>query len=179
MTKFVWANPIMLFFYRTTRYCIDCLNRFIKFVNKNGYIVCAITSNWFCTSAWRAFTLIAANKATFVITGSMGFIFNWIGKCFIAFLTTGIGALFIVYIPALDKNVSAPFFVYVLIFIGAYMVSATFISMFSFAMDTILMCFLIDETLSGNGKPGKHRPSELDGFAARNELTRCCCGCCC
>ena len=161
-----------------TSYCLNCLNRFIKFISKNAYIVTAITSTHFCFAAWKAFTLICANAGTFFITHSLGFIFNFMGKIFIT-LTTCILAWVFLYVPSIENNISSPVFVIIVIGIMAYMIAAIFISLFSYSMDAMLICFLVDETLSGNGNPGKHRPKELNKFAARDPITKCLCGCCC
>ena len=43
--------------------CLWCLERFMRFVNRNAYIMCAIKSTNFCASAKDAFTLIMRNVA--------------------------------------------------------------------------------------------------------------------
>lgn len=137
----------------------------------------AITSNWFCVSCWRAFTLIVSNRSTFFIAGSMGFVFNFFGKIFIVLCTLGLGYIFIAFVPAIYENISGPFFVCIIIIILAYMIASIFISMFSFSMDTMMLCFLVDETRSGCGNVGSHRPKELESFVGRGILRECCCPC--
>lgn len=38
-----------------------CLEKFLKFVNKNAYIMCAVHGKNFCTSARKAFGLLMRN----------------------------------------------------------------------------------------------------------------------
>lgn len=67
-----------------TRCCLDCLERFIKFITKNAYIQMAITGKSFCASAWNAFCLILKNAMRFGAVNSIGFIFNVLGVAFIS-----------------------------------------------------------------------------------------------
>ena len=154
---------------KVVSYCLDCLNRFVKFVSKNGYIMIALTSNNFCLAAWRAFTLIVSNAGRFMVAQTLGAIFNFLGKLFITLLTlaTCIGFMFI---PAVNNNISSLLFPSIMVCIIGFTVAAIFISMFSFSMDTMVLCFLVDEVLAGAGNPGKHRPEELDDFASKSAI---------
>jgi hypothetical protein len=52
--------------------CLWCFEKFIKFINKNAYIQCAITSHNFCVSAKDAFFLITRNSFLFAIAAGIG-----------------------------------------------------------------------------------------------------------
>jgi len=67
-----------------------CFERVIKFINKNAYIQCAITSNNFCLCCVDSFFLIIRNTFLFAIAAGIGEVFIWIGKIFIAVFTTGV-----------------------------------------------------------------------------------------
>ena len=41
--------------------CLWCLEKFMRFINRNAYIMCAIKSTNFCTSAKDAFSLLMRN----------------------------------------------------------------------------------------------------------------------
>ena len=68
--------------------CLVCFERIVKFINKNAYIQCAITSHNFCVSAKDAFFLITRNSFLFAIAGGIGAAFILLGKLFIAAVTT-------------------------------------------------------------------------------------------
>ncbi len=68
--------------------CLACFERLVKFINKNAYIQCAITSHNFCTCCKDAFFLILRNAFLFAIAGSLGTIFIKLGKLFICVATT-------------------------------------------------------------------------------------------
>jgi len=68
-------------------YLMKCFERFIKFLNKNAYIQCAITSNNFCLCCKDAFYLIFRNAFLFAIAAGIGEVFIWAGKIFITLIT--------------------------------------------------------------------------------------------
>ena len=44
--------------------CFWCLEKFMRFINKNAYIMCAIKSTNFCVSAKDAFSLLMRNMVS-------------------------------------------------------------------------------------------------------------------
>ena len=44
--------------------CLWCLEKFMRFINKNAYIICAIRSTNFCSSAKQAFSLLMRNPVS-------------------------------------------------------------------------------------------------------------------
>jgi len=73
------------------RCCLDCFDRFVRFLNANAYIYCAITSESFCPSALHAFLLILKNAAKFSFVESIAGAFMFLAKMFVAIVTTMIG----------------------------------------------------------------------------------------
>ena len=58
--------------------CLDCFERFIRFININAYIIIAVTGKSFCSSAHEAFYMIVKNPIRFAAL-------QWIGTFFIFF----------------------------------------------------------------------------------------------
>ncbi|CAG5132142.1 unnamed protein product, partial [Candidula unifasciata] len=54
-------NPIAKFLLKCLKCCFWCLEKFLKFLCKNAYIMMAVYGNNFCSSAKRAFDLILRN----------------------------------------------------------------------------------------------------------------------
>ena len=55
--------------------CFWCLEKFMKFLNRNAYIMCAVSGKNFCTSAKEAFFLLLRNAARLaVLTGVVNFL---------------------------------------------------------------------------------------------------------
>lgn len=81
--------------------------------------------------------------------------------------------------PQAKAAVSSPYFPCIISGIGAYLIGAIFMSIFSFASDTILQCFLLDEELGaqGKGRPNSNRPPIMNDFIAKAN-GKGCCKCC-
>lgn len=154
-------NPAIKVILCATRYLLDCLERFIKFISKNGYIQMAITGDNFCKSAWNAFCLILKNALRFGTANSIGFIFNVLGVGFIMMINGLILYILLHYVPAykgLANNWIGPV---VVASIEGFIIGSMFMSVFSFASDTILQAFLVDEELN---RPDGTRPAILNDF---------------
>lgn len=75
------------------------------------------------------------------------------GKLIIAALTTGCFYLLILYNPGSRVNVLQPIYLLIIIFIISYAIGVVFMAVYSLAMDTLLACFIIDESnQKGKGK---------------------------
>lgn len=153
------------------------MNRFVKFVSKNAYIQCALTSTDFCPAAWKAFILILGNAAKFAVGKILSAVVQFYGRFFIVALTVFYGYIFLIYVPVVADNISSPFFPMIVIGIIAFLIGGIFISVFAFSIDCIMLCFLTDETMAGNDQYGKHRPPELNKFAEQSAI-KSICWCC-
>lgn len=94
-----------------TRCCLDCFERFVKFISKNAYIQMAITGKNFCASAWNAFLLILKNIMRFGMANSIGLIFLVLGICFCSMANSMIVYALLHYYPdymGLTTNWIAP-----------------------------------------------------------------------
>jgi len=145
---------------------LDCVDRFIKYINRNAYIQIALASENFCTSAFNAFVLILKHSAKFTMVQGIGNIFMFLGKMTIASLTTLIGFLIIENWVQIEESLNSPVLPLLVIFFISYTVGAVFISVFSVSSNAILQCFLIDTDISEQeGREGaKHRPESLYNF---------------
>ena len=121
-----------------TSYCLACLDRCVKYITKNAYIQVALTSKNFCVSAWNGFLLVVKNALRYGITHSVGCIFMFLGKLFIVCVTVLICYLLLNYWPAAKAAVSTPYGPCFVAGVIGYLVGSIFMSVFSFASDTIL-----------------------------------------
>ena len=66
--KTVLGRVVDGFLYLIITFSIDrCLEKFMRFVNRNAYILCAVNGTNFCTSAKDAFSLLLRNSARVVV----------------------------------------------------------------------------------------------------------------
>lgn len=172
-------NPAVKFIVCCTRYLIDCLNRCIKFITKNAYIQVAIRNKSFCPGAWAAFLLILSNAGRFAVMTSIGAVFMILGKLTLISATVLTGYVIIDNVEDIKDNLYSPLLPLILYGVIAYVITSSFLAVYSFSSDVILQCFLLDEELAqmDGHREGKNRPPSLQKFAkAENGKS---CGCCC
>ena len=128
--------------------CLWCLEKFMRFVNRNAYIMCAIKSTNFCTSARDAFSLLMRNVVRVVVLNNVVNFLLFLGKLVIM---TGVGAMsYFVFSGAFPElNDSIPTLNYfvtpvVMIVIGTYFITSSFFGVYQMAVDTLFLCFLED-----------------------------------
>jgi len=128
-----------------------CLEKFIKFINKNAYIMCAIHGKNFCRSARKAFNLLMRNILRVVVLDKVTDYLLFMGKLMI---TAGMCALaFFVFAEELQfksvENVQVPVLNYTIVPIlvigfGTYFIASIFFGVYAMAVDTLFLCFLED-----------------------------------
>jgi len=84
------------------RCCLSCFERFVRYINRNAYIYCALTGEGFCSSAINSFVLILKNSAKFGFVEGIATCFMFIAKFFIAIMTT-LASFFIM--KAMDNDI--------------------------------------------------------------------------
>merc|ERR1712167_541535 len=105
--------------------CIWCMEKCMKFINRNAYILIAIHGISFCTAAKRAFFLILRNIAL------------------ICAVPTTTGAFLLVINK--DPSVEAPAVPLALIAIASYIIGSSMMAVYGMTIDTMLVCFVGDE----------------------------------
>lgn len=122
-----------------------CLEKFIKFINKNAYIMCAIYGKNFCRSAHRAFKLLMRNIIRVVVVDQVTDFLLFMGKLMI---TAAMCALaFYVFTEDVDIEVPKVNYTVVPILIigfGTYFIASIFFGVYAMAVDTLFLCFLED-----------------------------------
>jgi len=134
-------NRVMVMILRITRCCLWCLEKFIKFVNKNAYIQIAINGHNFCTAAKKAFFLILNNALRFGAVALLGSVINLVGYLFIIAATVGLGYLYLLAMHP-DALPVVPIISYV---VCGYVVSRLTLNVFGLAVSTFQQCFLLCE----------------------------------
>jgi len=128
--------------------CLWCLEKFMRFINRNAFIMCAVNGTNFCKSAKDAFNLITRNFVRIVVLNSVCDFLLFIGKVFIIVACGSVSYLaFGGYIPHIRDDIPALNYFFipcVFIVIGSYLIATAFFSVYSMAVDTLFLCFLED-----------------------------------
>ena len=122
------------------RCCLACFDRFIRYINRNAYIYCALSGESFCSSALNSCLLMLKNAAKFGFVEGIADCFMFIAKFFIGVLTSVIGFILLKSMVKVS-SVYAPLLV---IFLFSYIIAGIFINIFDTGANTILQCYLLD-----------------------------------
>jgi len=129
--------------------CMWCVEKTMKFINKNAYIQIAIFGFGFCKAARRAFFLIARNILRIAAVSIVSSFVLLIGKILVPVGTTTIAYLYFTSSGDSEQLASmwAPLF---FIFFLAFFTVQMFNEVFGMAIWTILQCFVADEEMFGD-----------------------------
>ncbi|KAJ8270902.1 hypothetical protein GJAV_G00120560, partial [Gymnothorax javanicus] len=148
--------------------CFWCLEHFIRFMNRNAYIMIALHGKNFCTSAREAFFLLMRNVVRVAVLDKVTDFLLFLGKVLIA---AGMGVLAFVFftrkIPVLQEEVPELNYYWVpvlTVVFGSYLIAHGFFSVYAMCVDTLFLCFCEDlERNDGSSdkpffmSPGLHR----------------------
>ncbi|CAG0886862.1 unnamed protein product [Cyprideis torosa] len=128
--------------------CMWCLEKFIRFLNLNAYIMCAIHGKNFCRSAKDAFLLLMRNAARVIVLDKVTDFLLFIGKLVIVG-AVGVASFYVFdsRIEFLDGVVPRTNYYMVPVFtvvIGTYFIASAFFAVYEMAVDTLFLSFLED-----------------------------------
>ncbi|XP_070703550.1 choline transporter-like protein 2 isoform X2 [Pempheris klunzingeri] len=128
--------------------CFWCLEKFIKFLNRNAFIMVAIYGKNFCTSARDAFMLLMRNMIRVAVLDKVTDFLLFLGKLLIVGLV-GIFAFFFFSGRVKAFENTAPHLHYywvpiLTVVIGSYLIAHGFFSVYSMCVDTLFLCFCED-----------------------------------
>lgn len=151
-------NKVAKFILKCLKCCFWCLEKLLKFINKNAYILIAIYGRSFCTATKDAFMLIMRNiLRTFVLDKVSDFIM-FISKLMVTgAVAVGSYFWFERRIPLLDDFVPDLNFRLVpviILVIGTYLVVSCFFNVYDMGVDTLFLCFL-EDLERNDGSPEK------------------------
>uniref|UniRef100_A0A8C6TNA6 Choline transporter-like protein n=1 Tax=Neogobius melanostomus TaxID=47308 RepID=A0A8C6TNA6_9GOBI len=128
--------------------CFWCLEKFIKFLNRNAYIMTAIYGKNFCSAARDAFFLLMRNMIRVAVLDKVTDFLLFLGKLLIVGLV-GVFAFFFFSgrVKAFENTAPSLHYYWVPIItvaIGSYLIAHGFFSVYSMCVDTLFLCFCED-----------------------------------
>uniref|UniRef100_A0A8C2X7P3 Choline transporter-like protein n=1 Tax=Cyclopterus lumpus TaxID=8103 RepID=A0A8C2X7P3_CYCLU len=141
-------NSLSRFMMHCLQCCFWCLEKFIRYMNRNAYIMVAIYGKNFCTSAREAFFLLMRNVVRVAVLDRVTDFLLFLGKVLIA---GGVGAIAYLFftrkIPVIQEEVPNLNYYWVpllTVVIGAYLIAHGFFSVYAMCVDTLFLCFCDD-----------------------------------
>lgn len=181
-------NRLAKFFLKCLKCCFWCLEKFMKFLNRNAYILIAVYGKNFCTSAKDAFFLILRNIVRVVVLDKITDYVLFLSKLLVT-ASVGVAAYFWFqgkvtyfsnYVPTNLNYYITPV---ILVIIGTFLICTCFFSVYAMAVDTLFLCFLEDlEMNDGSAEKPYFMSKGLMSILGKKNLKpgekKKCCGCC-
>lgn len=146
------------------RCCLWCIDKIVKFISRNAFILIALKGSSYCSSAGTAVRVIMANLAQIAVINTVGDAFIFIAKlsvaatsAFIALLATDLDRY---NDPTSSQLLSSPLIPVVFTFLLGYVIAWVFFLVYEIAVDTIIISYCEDCNENGEGKP-KYAPPIL------------------
>ncbi|KAK1798978.1 hypothetical protein P4O66_007248, partial [Electrophorus voltai] len=141
-------NGFAKFLLSCMKCCFWCLEKCIKFLNRNAYIMIAIYGKNFCTSARDAFFLLMRNVVRVVVLDSVTDFLLFLGKLLIVGIV-GICSFFFFTQRIKPMEEAAPSLNYywvpiLTVVLGSYLIAHGFFSVYAMCVDTLFLCFCED-----------------------------------
>uniref|UniRef100_A0A7N8Y2A5 Choline transporter-like protein n=1 Tax=Mastacembelus armatus TaxID=205130 RepID=A0A7N8Y2A5_9TELE len=140
-------NACARYFLCCLKCCFWCLEHFIKFINRNAYIMIAIYGKNFCTSSKDAFFLLMRNVIRVAVLDKVTDFLLFLGKLLIS---GSVGVLAFMFftkkIPVIQEEVPSLnyYWVPLTVIFGSYMIAHGFFNVFAMCVDTLFLCFCED-----------------------------------
>ncbi|XP_030676722.1 choline transporter-like protein 2 isoform X2 [Nomascus leucogenys] len=128
--------------------CFWCLEKFIKFLNRNAYIMIAIYGTNFCTSARNAFFLLMRNIIRVAVLDKVTDFLFLLGKLLIVGSVGILAFFFFTHRIRIVQDTAPPLNYYwvpiLTVIVGSYLIAHGFFSVYGMCVDTLFLCFCED-----------------------------------
>uniref|UniRef100_A0A4W3H6K8 Choline transporter-like protein n=1 Tax=Callorhinchus milii TaxID=7868 RepID=A0A4W3H6K8_CALMI len=138
-------NKFAKFLLRCLKCCFWCLEKIIKFLNRNAYIMIAIYGSNFCVSAKNAFFLIMRNILRVAVLDKVTDFLLFLGKMLVVGSVGVLGFFFFTNRIKLFEDKAPQLNYYwvplMTLLLGSYLIAHGFFSVFAMCVDTLFLCF--------------------------------------
>jgi len=138
-------NPVTKCIFRCIKCALYCLECCCRWIGKSGLIWISIFGDCFCESAYAAFSLKWRNLARVAMMHLVSRIVISVGQYAILAVPTGIAGLILLSIEPYSTDMSSITLPLLVVCVLNYFVGWIFMEVYETAVDTVFLCFLIDE----------------------------------
>ena len=147
------GNPILKYVMCCVKYCMWYLEKVLKYINRNAYILVAVKGYSYCYSAIHAIKLLIMNMARIAVINTVGDFLTFLGKI----VVTGICGILAFLMCDMDQYtdpdsanyLSSPILPVLVVVFIAYQEADIFMGVYEMAIDTIMLSFCEDCNTSG------------------------------
>ncbi|XP_060915367.1 choline transporter-like protein 4 [Labrus mixtus] len=143
-------NPVARFLLCCLKCCFWCLEKFIKFLNRNAYIMIAVYGKNFCVSAKNAFKLLMRNIIRVVVLDKVTDLLLFFGKLLVVGGVAVLSFFFFsgrILLPGdtfRSETLNYYWMPIITVVFGSYLIAHGFFSVYNMCVDTLFLCFLED-----------------------------------
>lgn len=119
------------------KYLFELISEFVKMINRNAYIMCAVHGKPFCMSARDAFNLLKRNISRFAALHNVTEILFFVTKLLISFGFGGATYLCLSIGGAHLNYIAVPV---VIVMIETFWIASIFLGIYSVVVDTLFLC---------------------------------------
>ncbi|XP_074835566.1 choline transporter-like protein 2 isoform X2 [Carettochelys insculpta] len=171
----VAENKFAKFLLTCLKCCFWCLEKFIKFLNRNAYIMIAIYGTNFCTSARNAFFLLMRNVIRVAVLDKVTDFLLFLGKLLIVGSVGILAFFFFTQRIKLVQDTAPPLNYYwvpiLTVIVGSYLIAHGFFSVYAMCVDTLFLCFCEDlERNDGSPERPYYMSPELSEILLKGSL---------
>jgi hypothetical protein len=145
-------NELQKIIFTAIHCCLKCVECCLDKINKNSYIWVAIWGDSFLIGACSSFALIWRNLARVAALSMVSHFLFVLGKVMVALLVIAVVHYQIENVEPYVSEVYSPVLPLIVAFLIAYVIASLFMLVFASTVDTIFICFLVDEENNGEGE---------------------------
>jgi hypothetical protein len=150
-------NRVAMYILSCLQCCFACVEKVLKFLNKNAYIEIAVYGYDFCEASRTAFMLLLRNAVRILVVDRVADFMFFLGKVMVTLLTAVIGAAMLQRPQYVGNDEDTGRFwgvSLILIVMLSYVIASAFMAVFDMAINTMFLCFCEDsERNDGKTKP--------------------------
>jgi len=154
-------NPVTKLLFCAVECCLRCCQCVFDRISKEGFIITTVYGTAYCYSSFQALKLLLKNVGRAALVEGVSHWTELFGRMAIASLNTGVAVLAMLYLPYYQRAVSSVLFPAVVIFVISWMVASFFMMVLQVAVDTVFLCFLLDEEVHSVAKFASDRLQQL------------------
>ncbi|KAM7363587.1 choline transporter-like 2 [Cochliomyia hominivorax] len=156
--------------------CMKCLywllENFLRFLNRNAYITCAIHSTSFCQSSRKAFNLITQNVIRVYAVDRVSSFLFFLSKLLVTGCTSYITYIILKKYPKI-ADIHYALVPVILVAIVSYVMAHFIFSTYGMAVDTLFFCFLEDSVENdGSAEKPFYMSKELKKLLGKSKRKR-------
>jgi len=141
-------NVVVRFFCCIAQCCVRCFEKCVKWITSEAYVFTALFGTSLCVSVGKTFAFIGANLGRIGILTMVGNMIVFVGKIFVMGCTCAATYALLVYTQPYATTVNNVWLPLGIAMIISYVVVNLFMAVFARTLDTLLICYVAEESMA-------------------------------